>query len=94
LRAPAQHSQRLLAIKPLHPIPVGCEAFAPQQSAREGHIRVSRHPHELDDPLSEGFSYFVPSMPAPVASGLSGSRVVLAPTAKGRIVTAHPDSGH
>ncbi|MEE9596888.1 MAG: hypothetical protein V3V96_08920, partial [Acidiferrobacterales bacterium] len=34
------------------------------------------------DPLSEGFSYFVTSMTAPVASGWSDRRVGLAPTGK------------
>src|SRR5580704_5341516 len=34
------------------------------------------------DPLTEGFSHFVTSMTAPVASGWSGCRVGLAPTGK------------
>jgi len=36
----------------------------------------------IRDPLSEGFSHFVTSMAAPVASGWSGCRVGLAPTGK------------
>src|SRR6202045_4835565 len=38
---------------------------------------------------TEGFSHFVTSMTAPVASGWSGCRVGLAPTGKRRLVTAH-----
>src|SRR5712664_3275167 len=41
------------------------------------------------DTHSEGFSYFVTSIAAPVASGWSGRRVGLAPTGKRRLVTAH-----
>src|SRR5712691_597775 len=36
----------------------------------------------IRDTLIEGFSHFVTSMPAPVASGWSGRRVGLAPTGK------------
>ena len=46
------------------------------------------------DTLSEGFSHFVSSIAAPVASGWSGCRVGLAPTGKRRLVTAHARSGH
>jgi hypothetical protein len=38
---------------------------------------------------TEGFSHFVTSMTAPVASGWSGCRVGLAPTGKRRLLTAH-----
>jgi hypothetical protein len=38
---------------------------------------------------TKGFSYFVTSMTAPVASGWSGRGVGLAPTGKRRLVTAH-----
>ena len=48
----------------------------------------------IRDPLSEGFSHFVTSMAAPVASGWSGCRVGLAPTGKRRLSTAHTRSGH
>src|SRR3954468_6672444 len=42
-------------------------------------------------PLSEGFSHFVTSMTAPVASGWSGCRVGLTPTGKRRFCHgAHP----
>ena len=46
------------------------------------------------DTLSEGFSYFVTSIAAPVASGWSGCRVGLAPTGKAPPFTAHTHSGH
>ena len=46
----------------------------------------------IRDPLSEGFSHFVTSMTAPVASGWSICRVGLAPTGKRRLVTAHTRS--
>ena len=43
----------------------------------------------IRDTLTEGFSHFVSSMAAPVASGWSGRRVGLAPTGKRRLSTAH-----
>ena len=43
----------------------------------------------IRDTLIEGFSHFVTSIAAPVASGWSGCRVGLAPTGKRRLVTAH-----
>src|SRR3989442_14245421 len=43
----------------------------------------------IRDTLIEGFSHFVTSMTAPIASGLSGCRVGLAPTGKRRLCTAH-----
>src|SRR6202011_5150407 len=46
----------------------------------------------IRDTLSEGFSYFVTSIAAPVASGWSVRRVGLAPTGKRRLVTAHTQS--
>jgi hypothetical protein len=46
------------------------------------------------DTLSEGFSHFVTSIAAPVASCWSGCRVGLAPTGKDRLVTAHTQFGH
>jgi hypothetical protein len=45
------------------------------------HLYVTRY--------TEGFSHFVTSMTAPVASGWSGCRVGLAPTGKRRLLTAH-----
>ena len=42
---------------------------------------------------TEGFSHFVTSTTAPVASGWSVRRVVLAPAGKRRLLTAHANSG-
>ena|SRR5882724_6143542 len=46
------------------------------------------------DTLTEGFSHFVTSMTAPVASGWSIRRVGLTPTGKRRLSTAHTHTGH
>src|SRR6202035_5504573 len=46
------------------------------------------------DTLSEGFSHFVTSMAAPVASGWGGCRVGFAPTGKRRLFTAHATNRH
>src|SRR4051812_39001482 len=51
-------------------------------------------PSPIRDAHSEGFSHFVTSIAAPVASGWSGCRVGLAPTGKRRLVTAHTQLGH
>src|SRR3974377_1644166 len=48
----------------------------------------------IRDTLIEGFSHFVTSMTAPIASGWSVCRVGLAPTGKRRLVTAHTQSRH
>ena len=48
----------------------------------------------IRDTHSEGFSYLVTSIAAPVASGWSGCRVGLAPTGKRRLVTAHTQRRH
>jgi hypothetical protein len=48
----------------------------------------------IRDTLTEGFSHFVSSMTAPVASGWSGCRVGLAPTGTRRLFTAHTQLGH
>ncbi|SPP93132.1 protein of unknown function [Bradyrhizobium vignae] len=47
----------------------------------------------IRDTLIEGFSHFVTSMTAPIASGWSVCRVGLAPTGKRRLFTAHTLSG-
>ena len=47
----------------------------------------------IRDTLIEGFSHFVTSMTAPIASGWSGCRVGLAPTGKRRLCTAHAKNG-
>jgi len=46
----------------------------------------------IRDTHSEGFSQFVASLAAPVASGWNSCRVGLAPTGKRRLVTAHTPS--
>src|SRR5260370_12786088 len=69
----------LLAGLPAHSL-----ALRPAHS--RGHLYVTSY--------TEGFSHFVTSMTAPVASGWSGCRVGLAPTGKRRLVTAHTLSGH
>src|SRR6476646_5323467 len=51
-------------------------------------------PSPIRDTLTRGFSHFVTSMTAPVASGWSGCRVGLAPTGKRRLSTAHTQTGH
>jgi hypothetical protein len=59
------------------------------------HSRYGLHTRAVTvyrDTLSEGFSHFVTSMTAPVASGWSRCRVGLAPTGKRRLVTAHAKS--
>src|ERR1700684_1809036 len=48
----------------------------------------------IRDTHSEGFSQFVTSVAAPVASGWSVCRVGLTPTGKRRLCTAHTRSGH
>src|SRR5476649_203854 len=48
----------------------------------------------IRDTLIEGFSHFVTSVTAPIASGWSGFRVGLAPTGKRRLFTAHANSRH
>src|SRR6201985_1347805 len=46
----------------------------------------------IRDTLIEGFSHFVASMTAPIASGWSGCRGGVAPTGSRRLVTAHTHS--
>src|SRR5229473_1344075 len=48
----------------------------------------------IRDTLIEGFSHFVTSMTAPIASGWSGCRMGFAPTGKRRLCTAHANSRH
>src|SRR5258705_2863802 len=47
----------------------------------------------IRDTLIEGFSHFVTSMTAPIASGWSDCRVGSSPTGKRRLCTAHTLSG-
>ena len=65
---------KLLAGLPAHSL-----ALRPAHSRR--HLYVTSY--------TEGFSHFVTSMTAPVASGWSVRRVGLAPTGKRRLLTAH-----
>src|SRR5205814_7801913 len=48
--------------------------------------------HQFVTRYTEGFSYFLASIAAPVASGWSVRRVGLAPTGKRRLSTAHTHS--
>ena len=50
--------------------------------------------HQFVTRLPEGFSHFVTSMTAPVASGWSGCRAGLTPAGKRHLFTAHTRSGH
>src|SRR4029079_11730589 len=63
-----------------------CSAFT-----RVAACTLARSPSR--DPLSEGFSHFVTSMTAPVASGWRIRRVGLVTTGKRRLVTAHTQFG-
>jgi hypothetical protein len=70
---------------------------SPIQGLLSVHSRYGLHTRAVTvyrDTLSEGFSHFVTSIAAPVASGWSGRRVGLAPTGKRRLVTAHTQTGH
>jgi hypothetical protein len=61
------------------------------------HSRYGLHTRAVTvyrDTLTRGFSHFITSMTAPVASGWSGCRVGLAPTGKRRLCTAHAKRGH
>ena len=56
------------------------------------HLRYGLHTRAVTvyrDTLTRGFSYFVTSIAAPVASGWSNCRVGLTPTGKRRLSTAH-----
>ena len=74
----------------------GRPAHCPFRGLLGVHSRYGLHTRAVTvyrDTLSEGFSHFVTSMTAPVASGWSGCRVGLAPTGKRRLVTAHARTG-
>src|ERR1700741_2696447 len=70
-----------------HLLPAGLPAHS--LALRPAHAR--RHLYVTG--YTEGFSHFVSSMTAPVASGWSVRRVGLAPTGKRRLLTAHANSG-
>src|SRR5882672_8229904 len=98
---PAQRLGALLrsfAPPPCQPSPIwlsGRPAHCPFRGLLGVHSRYGLHTRAVTvyrDTLSEGFSHFVTSMTAPVASGWSGCRVGLAPTGKRRLFTAHATS--
>ena len=73
---PYQPSPKSLSGRPAH---------CPFRGLLGVHSRYGLHTRAVTvfrDTLSEGFSHFVTSMTAPVASGWSGCRVGLAPTGK------------
>ena len=84
--------------QPYQPSPIwqsGRPAHRPFRGLLGVHSRYGLHTRAVTvyrDTLSEGFSHFVTSMTAPVASGWSGCRVGLAPTGKRRLFTAHATS--
>src|SRR5208283_2162283 len=87
LAQPYQPSPPLLSGRPAHrPFRglLGVYSLRPAHSRR--HLYVTGY--------TEGFSHFVTSMTAPVASGWSVRRVGLSPTGKRRLCTAHSNSGH
>src|ERR1700680_536349 len=85
---------------PYQPSPItlsGRPAHCPFRGLLGVHSRYGLHTRAVTvfrDTLSEGFSHFVTSMTAPVASGWSVRRVGFAPTGKRRLVTAHGLSRH
>ena len=99
---PAQRLSALLCslTQPYQPSPIwqsGRPAHRPFRGLLGVHSRYGLHTRAVTvyrDTLSEGFSHFVTSMTAPVASGWSGCGVGLAPTGKRRLFTAHARSRH
>src|SRR5208282_5771287 len=78
-------------------VEISVDKKCPIQGLLGVHSRYGLHTRAVTvyrDTLSEGFSHFVTSMTAPIASGWSGCRVGLAPTGKRRLFTAHARSGH
>ena len=77
--------------------PSGRPVHRPFRGLLSVHSRYGLHTRAVTvyrDTLSEGFSHFVTSMTAPVASGWSDCRVGVAPTGKRRLSTAHGRSRH
>src|SRR5277367_2077842 len=81
--------------QPYQPSPKGSSgrpAHCPFRGLLGVHSRYGLHTRAVTvyrDTLAEGFSHFVTSIAAPVASGWSDCRVGLAPTGKRRLATAH-----
>ncbi len=98
---PAQRLGVLVSLvtQPCQPSPIwlsGRPAHCPFRGLLGVHSRYGLHTRAVTvyrDQLSEGFSHFVSSIAAPVASGWSGCRVGLSPTGKRRLVTAHTRTG-
>ena len=86
--------------QPCQPSPKGSSgrpAHRPFRGLLGVHLRYGLHTRAVTvyrDTLTRGFSHFVTSMTAPVASGWSGCRVGFAPTGKRRLITAHANSRH
>src|ERR1700680_32737 len=99
---PAQRLGVLLRsfTQPCQPSPKGLSgrpAHRPFRGLLGVHSRYGLHTRAVTvyrDTLTRGFSHFVTSMTAPVASGWSGCRVGLTPTGKRRLCTAHTQTGH
>src|SRR5207249_7722876 len=84
---PYQPSPKTLSGRPAH---------RPFRGLLGVHSRCGLHTRAVTvfrDTLSKGFSHFVTSIAAPVASGWSVRRMGFAPTGKRRLVTAHRRSG-
>src|ERR1700736_4332810 len=98
---PAQRLGLLLRslTQPCQPSPKGLSgrpAHRPFRGLLGVHSRYGLHTRAVTvyrDTLTRGFSHFVTSMTAPVASGWSDCRVGLTPTGKRRLFTAHTRSG-
>src|SRR5450755_4033449 len=86
--------------QPCQPSPKGLSgrpAHRPFRGLLGVHSRYGLHTRAVTiyrDTHPEGFSYFVTSIAAPVASGWSNCRGGLTPTGKRRLSTAHTHSGH
>src|SRR3954469_20789863 len=84
--------------QPYQPSPKGSSgrpAHRPFRGLLGVHSRYGLHTRAVTvyrDTLTRGFSHFVTSIAAPVASGWSGCRGGLTPTGKRRLVTAHAKS--
>src|SRR5262245_49908785 len=75
----------------------GRPAHCPFRGLLGVHSRYGLHTRAVTvyrDTLTEGFSHFVTSIAAPVASGWSVCRVGVAPTGERRLGTAHTQPGH
>ena len=85
--------------QPCQPSPIwrsGRPAHCPFRGLLGVHSRYGLHTRAVTvyrDPLTEGFSHFVTSIAAPVASGWSARRVGGETTGKRRLSTAHGHSG-